>query len=100
GRPPLRTPVPYPPLSRSGTYLEGLPTPAVCVLVTLIYSYVRYFFASATAHISALFPVSLALLILAGFPPFSAAIALGALSSVMRSEEHTSELQSRANLVC
>src|SRR5690606_36049049 len=69
--------------STFGTYLEGLPTLAVFVLVTLIYFYVRYFFASATAHISALFPVSLALLILAGFPPFSAAIALGALSSVM-----------------
>lgn len=66
-----------------GVYLEGFPTLTVFVLVTLIYFYVRYFFASATAHISALFPVSLALLIDAGFPPFSAAIALGALSSVM-----------------
>ena len=40
------------------------------------------FFASATAHISALFPLSLALLAAGGVPILPAAVALGALSSI------------------
>lgn len=65
-----------------GPVLEGYPKYAVFVLVCLIYFYVHYFFASATAHISALFPVCLALLAGAGLPPFAVALALGSLSSL------------------
>jgi divalent anion:Na+ symporter, DASS family len=52
-------------------------------MVSAVYVYVHYFFASAAAHISALFPVALALIVAAGFPALPAAIALGALSNVM-----------------
>ena len=65
-----------------GAHLEGYPRLAVYMLVATIYFYVHYFFASATAHISALFPISLALMIAAGIPPFVGAIALGVLSNV------------------
>ena len=63
-------------------HLAGYPRLAVFMVVAAIYFYVHYFFASATAHISALFPLSLALMIGAGVPAFPAAIALGVLSNV------------------
>jgi divalent anion:Na+ symporter, DASS family len=65
-----------------GAHLEGRRLLVVYILVATIYFYSHYFFASATAHISALFPLSLALLIAAGVPPFAGAIALGSLSNV------------------
>jgi DASS family divalent anion:Na+ symporter len=64
------------------THLQGMPGLAVYILVASIYLYVHYFFASATAHISALFPLSLALLIGGGVPAFPAAIGLGVLSNL------------------
>jgi DASS family divalent anion:Na+ symporter len=63
--------------------LGGLTALSAFVVVSAVYLYVHYFFASAAAHISALFPVAFALIVAAGFPPLSAAIALGALSNVM-----------------
>jgi DASS family divalent anion:Na+ symporter len=65
-----------------GAHLEGHRLIVIYVLVATIYFYSHYFFASATAHISALFPLSLALLIAGGVPPFAGAIALGALSNI------------------
>jgi DASS family divalent anion:Na+ symporter len=65
-----------------GAHLAGFPRLAVYMMVALIYCYIHYFFASATAHISALFPLSMALMVAAGIPPFTAAIALGVLSNI------------------
>jgi DASS family divalent anion:Na+ symporter len=65
-----------------GAHLAGFPRLAVYMLVAVIYFYIHYFFASATAHISALFPLSMALMVAAGIPPFTAAIALGILSNI------------------
>ena len=65
-----------------GVYLEGYHRLVVFVLVGSIYFYVHYLFASATAHISALYPVSLSILIAAGISPFTAAISLGVMSNV------------------
>jgi DASS family divalent anion:Na+ symporter len=65
-----------------GAHLEGFHRLAVYMLVAAIYCYIHYFFASATAHISALFPLSMALMVAAGIPPFTAAVALGVLSNV------------------
>ena len=48
----------------------------------MIYFYIHYFFASATAHIGALFPLSLALMVSGGIPAFTGAVALGALSNL------------------
>jgi DASS family divalent anion:Na+ symporter len=63
-------------------HLQGLPRLAIFVVVAVIYFYVHYFFASATAKISALLPLSLALMVGGGVPPFAAAIALGAMSNL------------------
>ena len=63
-------------------YLQGYHRIVVFLLVASIYFYSHYLFASATAHISALFPVSLSILIAAGVSPFTAAISLGVLSNV------------------
>ncbi|WP_095077208.1 DASS family sodium-coupled anion symporter [Pseudomonas sp. Irchel s3h17] len=65
-----------------GAHLAGFPRLAVYMMVAVIYFYIHYFFASATAHVSALFPLSMALMVAAGIPPFTAAIALGILSSI------------------
>lgn len=65
-----------------GAHLEGFPRLAVYMMVAAIYCYVHYFFASATAHISALFPLSMALMVAADIPSFTAAVALGVLSNV------------------
>ncbi|MBB5402706.1 DASS family divalent anion:Na+ symporter [Paraburkholderia youngii] len=65
-----------------GQHLAGFPMLAVYMLVAAIYVYIHYFFASATAHISALFPLSMALMVAAGVPPFVAAVSLGILSNV------------------
>jgi DASS family divalent anion:Na+ symporter len=64
--------------SSADTSLDFRDLPSSC----WFYFYIHYFFASATAHISALFPLSLALMIGAGVPAFAAAIALGVLSNV------------------
>ncbi len=63
-------------------HLKGLPGIVIFILVAAIYFYIHYFFASATAHISALFPLSLALMVGGGVPALPAAIGLGALSSI------------------
>lgn len=65
-----------------GVHLQGLPRLAAYMIVATIYCYIHYFFASATAHISALFPLCLALMTAAGIPPFTGAVALGVLSNV------------------
>jgi divalent anion:Na+ symporter, DASS family len=65
-----------------GAHLQGYRLIVVYAVVAIVYFYSHYIFASATAHISALFPLSLALLIAAGIPPFVGAIALGALSNI------------------
>jgi DASS family divalent anion:Na+ symporter len=65
-----------------GVYLQGYPRLGVYIIVAVIYCYIHYFFASATAHISALFPLCLALMTAAGIPPFTGAIALGVLSNI------------------
>lgn len=65
-----------------GAYLEGYHRFVVGLLVVAIYFYSHYLFASATAHISALFPVSLALLIGAGLAPFPAAMLLASMSNL------------------
>ena len=55
------------------SYLTGMPGIAIYVLVGGVYFFIHYFFASATAHISALFPLSLALLAGGGVPVLPAA---------------------------
>jgi DASS family divalent anion:Na+ symporter len=65
-----------------GVHLQGYRMIVVYAVVAIVYFYSHYFFASATAHISALYPISLALMVSAGIPVFVAAIALGSLSNI------------------
>ena len=62
--------------------LQGFSTTMAYVLVVGIYFYSHYFFASATAHIGALYAASLAILIASGVNPFTAAITLACMSNV------------------
>ena len=65
-----------------GGMLDGMPKEAAYVVVVAIYFYAHYFFASATAHIGALYSASLAILIASGIKPFPAAITLACMSNV------------------
>ena len=65
-----------------GGLLEGFSTTVAYLLVVGIYFYAHYFFASATAHIGALYAASLAILIASGVDPFTAAITLACMSNV------------------
>lgn len=62
--------------------LGGTSTVVAYALVVGAYFYLHYLFASATAHIGALYAVSLAILIASGVNPFTAAITLACLSNV------------------
>ena len=62
--------------------LEGTSTVLAYIFVVGIYFYAHYFFASATAHIGALYAASLAILIASGVNPFTAAITLACLSNI------------------
>ncbi|MBA2961967.1 MULTISPECIES: anion permease [Ramlibacter] len=64
------------------SHLQGMPGLAIFMVVAAVYLYIHYFFASATAHISALFPLALALMIGGGVPALPAAIGLGVLSNL------------------
>jgi len=63
-------------------YVSNLPWLPALIVVALIYLYSEYFFASMTAHISALYPPMLLVLITAGAPPMLSALVLAMLSSV------------------
>jgi DASS family divalent anion:Na+ symporter len=56
--------------------------------VVLIYFFSHYFFASNTAHVSAMYAPSLAVALALGAPPFLAALALGVSSSLFASLTH------------
>jgi divalent anion:Na+ symporter, DASS family len=65
-----------------GLYLQGYHRLLLFLLVGAVYFYSHYLFASATAHIGALYPIALALCITGGVAPFPAAVALACLSSL------------------
>ena len=58
------------------------------VILSLIYFYIHYLFASATTHIAVLFPTFLALFIGAGMPPVLSALILSFLSIVSSGLTH------------
>ncbi len=65
-----------------GGALSGFSPYLAYIIVAAIYFYIHYFFASATAHISALYAVSMAILVASGVNPFMAAITLACLSNI------------------
>ena len=68
--------------------VQGLAWPMVLVILALLYFYSHYMFASATAHVSALYSAFLGVAIAAGVPAVPAALALGFLSNLMGSTTH------------
>ncbi|MCE2993315.1 MAG: DASS family sodium-coupled anion symporter [Alphaproteobacteria bacterium] len=71
-------------MSVFGEYIKtSLPqdnTLLAAAILCLVYFYIHYLFASATAHITVLFPTFLYVLISYGFPPVVCALTLGFLS--------------------
>lgn len=62
--------------------------PVTFTIVTLVYFYIHYFFASVTARITALYGALLAVLIAAGTPPMLAAMGLAVLSPLAGTLTH------------
>jgi len=61
--------------------------PALIVLL-LVYVYAHYGFASTTAHVTAMFPPFLAVIVGAGAPPYLAAMSLAFFSGIMNGITH------------
>jgi DASS family divalent anion:Na+ symporter len=61
--------------------------PALIILL-LVYVYAHYGFASTTAHVTAMFPPFLAVMIGAGAPPYLAAMSLAFFSGIMNGITH------------
>ena len=64
------------------THLHGLSWIAALLILTLIYFYIHYVFASMTAHTTALFPAFFAAAIATGAPPLLAALPLAYFSNL------------------
>jgi DASS family divalent anion:Na+ symporter len=71
-----------------GALFDGFPMIAVLLLTLLIYFYVHYFFASITAHVLALFPPFVILLISVGVPPLLAVYSLMCLANLTAGLTH------------
>jgi DASS family divalent anion:Na+ symporter len=71
-----------------GSHLNGLPWFPVLGILALVYLYVHYFFASLSAHTTALFAPFLAVAIGAGAPPYFAALIFAFFSSLCASLTH------------
>ncbi len=61
----------------------GLPWVAALVILGVVYFLSHYLFASATAHVSAMYSAFLAVCIAAGAPPLASAMLLGVFSNLM-----------------
>ena len=59
-------------------------------MLTLIYFYSHYFFASNTAHVSAMYAAFLGVAVTVGTPPLLAALLLGFFSNLFSSMTHYS----------
>ena len=71
-----------------GEFAKGYAWETVFLAVILVYFYSHYFFASNTAHVSAMYAAFLAVSITAGTPPLLAALVLGFCSSLFSSMTH------------
>lgn len=69
-------------------FVQGLPWITAFIILALIYYYSHYLFASATAHVSAMYATFLAVAISTGVPPMIAALILSFFSSLFASTTH------------
>jgi len=68
--------------------VHGLAWPLVLLILVLVYFYSHYIFASATAHVSAMYGAFLGVALAAGVPAVPAALILGYVGSLMGSTTH------------
>ncbi|MFT8608340.1 MAG: anion permease [Liquorilactobacillus nagelii] len=71
--------------------LHGMSWPLVLIILILFYFYSHYLFASATAHVSAMYTALLAVAIAAGVPPMLAALMLGFFGNLFASTTNYSD---------
>lgn len=70
--------------------LGGFSWPIVLVLIILFFFYSHYLFASATAHVSAMYAALLGVAVAAGAPPLFSALMLGFFGNLLASTTHYS----------
>ncbi|MGL5577356.1 MAG: anion permease [Sarcina sp.] len=70
--------------------VHGISWPIVLIILLLVYFYSHYIFASATAHVSAMYSALLAIALVSGVPPVLAALALGFFGNLFASTTHYS----------
>ncbi len=70
--------------------LNGFSWPIVLVLLILFYFYSHYLFASATAHVSAMYAALLGVAVASGAPPLFSALMLGFFGNLLASTTHYS----------
>lgn len=71
-----------------GSYVEGLSWHVAFPILAAVYFYSHYFFASNTAHVSAMYAGFLAISIAVGAPPLVAALVLGFFSNLFSCTTH------------
>lgn len=70
------------------SFVVGFPWYKAFFILVLVYFYSHYFFASNTAHVSAMYAAFLSVSLLAGTPPLLAALVLGFCGSLFSSMTH------------
>jgi DASS family divalent anion:Na+ symporter len=71
-----------------GTQLTGLPWMAVLLLTLLVFFYAHYFFASITAHMLAMLPPFVVLVVAVGVPPMLAVFSMLCLANLTAGLTH------------
>lgn len=71
-----------------GSYVEGLSWQIAFLILAVVYFYSHYFFASNTAHVSAMYAAFLSISIAVGTPPMIAALVLGFFSNIFSCTTH------------
>lgn len=71
-----------------GGYVDGVPWLPAFLILSLVYFYSHYLFASNTAHVSAMYAAFLAVAIAVGTPPVLAALVLAFFSNLFSSMTH------------
>jgi divalent anion:Na+ symporter, DASS family len=70
--------------------VDGMPWMWTLIILSIVYFYSHYFFASNTAHVSAMYSAFLAVLVAAGAPPVVSALVLGVFSNLFGCITHYS----------
>jgi len=71
-----------------GARVEGIPWVPAFLILSLVYFYSHYLFASNTAHVSAMYAAFLAVAVVVGTPPLLAALVLAFFSNLFSSMTH------------